>query len=87
MHEPTSTYTPQDVAAVTRYLLALVDSDSDEHQAALLAALEGNPYSRLVALAHLAAGLIVESSTPTDEAVAAVFDLAGRVGDSLASEG
>ena len=86
MNEPTTAYTPEDVAAVSRYLVALVDSDSDEHQAALLAALEGNPYSRLVALAHLAAGLIVESPTPPDEAVAAVFDLAGRVGDSLADE-
>lgn len=87
MNEPTTAYTHEDVAAVSRYLVALVDSDIDEHQAALLAALEGNPYSRLVALAHLTAGLIVESPTPPDEAVSAVFDLAGRVGDSLAAEG
>ena len=83
MQEPTSTYTPEDVAAVTRYLVALVDTDRDEHADALVAALGGDPYARLVALAHLTAGLMVESSTPTDEAVAAVFDLAGRVSDSL----
>ena len=87
MQEPTTAYTPEDVAAVTRYLVSLVDTDRDEHADALVAALEGNPYARLVALAHLTAGLIVESDTPTREAVAAVFDLAGRVGDSLAAEG
>lgn len=87
MQEPTTAYTPEDVAAVSCYLVALVDSDNGDHTEALLAVLEGNPYSRLVALAHLAAGLIVESPTPPDEAVAVVFDLAGRVGDSLAGEG
>lgn len=86
MQEPTTAYTPEDVAAVSRYLVALVDSDSDEHQAALLAVLEGNPYSRMIALSHLTAGLIVESPTAPDEAVAAIFDLAGRVSDSLADE-
>ena len=86
MQEPTTAYTPEDVAAVTRYVVSLVDTDRNEHADALVAALEGNPYSRLVALAHLTAGLIVESDTPTREAVAAVFDLAGRVGDSLAAE-
>lgn len=83
MEKSTASYTREDLAAVTRYLVSLVYSDSAEHRAAFLAVTEGNPYSRLVALSHLTAGLMAESSTPPEEVVVAVFELSGRVADSL----
>ncbi|WP_440219825.1 hypothetical protein [Dietzia sp. MNB45] len=79
-------YTKDDLVVVARYLTALVSSDWEEHRDALAAVLAGNPYARLVALGHLSAGLMVESDTPPEQVVAAVFDLAGRVGDALADE-
>lgn len=86
MRDDTTSYTQDDLNAVTRYLVSLVASDREEHQAAFLAVLEGNPYARLVAMAHLTAGLLVESPTENDEAMAAVFALSGRVADALPSE-
>lgn len=86
MTDQPTTYTREDVAAVTRYLVALVDTDRDEHQAAFVAMLEGNPFARLVALGHLTAGLMVESETPPEQVVAAVFDLSGRVSDALGEQ-